>query len=348
MRNRLSHRGFTLIELLVVIAIIAILIGLLLPAVQKVREAAARMSCSNNLKQLGLALHNFHDTNSYLPPWGFDFNPAPTGNPLGAQTQGHSALSQLLPYVEQGNILASNNLQLSVIDPRNWPPAWGTNPGSAVPLKLFVCPSAPNRTIDYAPYFVSLGLPNQGPFPLAATDYAPVRGYHNNFRNACATSSPLAPSSSSSAGSDNGGLMGIKGLNVNGSLTQGKIRLTDATDGLSNTIAIAEDAGRHQVYAQRVPVSPNAPGQAGWALNAAVPDYNTAIFVRGFNPAGTSVDGGCCVINCSNLNQMYSFHTSGVMTLRGDGSVQFLRDSTAPGVVAALVSRAGGEVFAEN
>ncbi|HXG10540.1 MAG TPA: DUF1559 domain-containing protein [Gemmataceae bacterium] len=339
--------GFTLIELLVVIAIIAILIALLLPAVQKVREAANRSQCSNNLRQLGIAIHHYHDANSYLPPWGFDFASPPPGNPIPGQTQGHSAHTLILPYIEQGNVTNIARLDRSVIDPINWPPNWGTNVAGTTAIKVFICPSTPSRMIDYGPYFVSQGLPNRGPFVIGATDYAIVRGYHNNFRNACAPTSPTV-SSSSNPGEDNGGAMGIKGLMESGGLSKGKVRMTDIIDGSTNTIMVGEDAGRHQVYAKGRPVMPNGPGQVGWTLNAAWADYNTAIQVRGADPVTGNRGSGCCVVNCVNVNEFYSFHAGGVNTLRADGSVQFLRESIPPGMLAALVSRNGGEVIRED
>ena len=238
------RRGFTLIELLVVIAIIAILIGLLVPAVQKVREAAARAQCQNNLKQIGLACHNYHDVRKSFPPWAYDFSPAPAGNTLGAQTQGHAPQTLILPYLEQQNVTNAVNINLSVIDPRNWPPNWGPSAASSTVIAVYLCPSAPSRVIDYGPYFVSLGLPNRGAFILGATDYAAIRGIHTNFRNACATTSPAPPSTSNSAGSsDNGGALGKAGQMASGSM-KNATRMAEMIDGTSNTLMFGEDAGR--------------------------------------------------------------------------------------------------------
>jgi len=353
MRPILSRKrsGFTLIELLVVIAIIAILIGLLVPAVQQVRAAAARISCGNNLKQIGIAIHNYHDTYKYLPPWGFDFSTAPAGNPVGAQTQGHSGLSLILPYIDEGNVTRISRMDRSVIDPVNWPVSYaallgqtGTTAGS-VNVPVYICPAvASERQADYGPYFASLGLPN-APFVLGVTDYGIVRGMHPNFRNACSTATLAG---GAFPANDDLGAMGVLGLmSPQGAMSRGRTRLSDVRDGTSTTIMVAEDAGRHQVYAKGVAVQPNAAGSAGWTLNAAWSDYNAAIRVRGFDGTGTVQDGGCCVVNCNNVSQIYSFHTGGANVVRADASVQFLSEAVPPGVLGALVTRSGGEVYSE-
>jgi prepilin-type N-terminal cleavage/methylation domain-containing protein len=327
------RRGFTLIELLVVIAIIAILIGMLLPAVQKVRESAAKSACSNNLKQMGIALHAYEQVNNSLPPFGFDFSTQPNP-PFG--TQGHSALGLILPYLEQENVIRVARTDRTVADPVNLPPNYGTSPAGITVIKTYVCPSSLPRTIDYAPYFISLGFPNAGPMNLGPTDYGVVRGLNGSFTAACAPSSP----------SGDVGALGTKGIRdtTTGVMTQGQIRLINIKDGTTNTLLVGEDAGRHQVWARGTAVMPNGPGQVGWTLNAAWADYNACIKVTGYDNTGTMPGGGCCVINCNNVQGFYAFHTAGCNALRGDGSVSFLPESIPPGVLAALVTRNGGEV----
>jgi prepilin-type N-terminal cleavage/methylation domain-containing protein len=148
-RPRQRRDAFTLVELLVVVAIIAVLIGLLLPAIQKVREAANRAQCENNLKQLGLALHNYHSSYGTLPS-GFTTLPSndptvPAGSPANV---GHSMFTFLLPYVEKDNAYRAITLTNGFFSTTNMPNA---NPAFSTPIKTFICPSSPAPvTMDYS------------------------------------------------------------------------------------------------------------------------------------------------------------------------------------------------------
>ncbi len=334
--------AFTLVELLVVIAIIGILVGLLLPAVQSAREAARRMQCSNNLKQMGLAIHNHESTYKNIPASEITIPAAmyPTSppNPYG-QRATFGTLFQILPYLEQSTVYNLFDRKRAYIDPINMPPAYGTaSPAGFTKISAYVCPSTPSDPpSDYGPYFASIGLA-LGPFVLPRTDYIPIKGIHGASLGVCA-GMPNA--------NTRNGLLG-----TNNSETKQSIKFAEVTDGLSNTILFGELAGRQKLYfrGQATPgttltaaVAPNT--VPGLTLNSFYGDHNTAREIRSYSGANINTPSqiGCSSINIYNENGLYSFHTGGIQVAMGDGSVSFLSQSISATVYAALITRDGGE-----
>jgi hypothetical protein len=210
-----------------------------------------------------------------------------------------------------------------------------------------MCPSAPDRISDYGPYFSSVGIPGSGPGTLGYTDYAPPRGVDNVLRDCSGAQYSTNPAPD---------LRDVGMLGTTNRTTSQKVTVGAVSDGLSNTIAFAEQAGRQKVWYRGKPNAGSTLLDGGLTLNSSWADYNTARRIKSYDtslpgplPVGTlEPPNGCATINVSNVNGLYGFHTGGILALRGDGSVQLLRESVAPAVLAALITRNGGEVFTEN
>jgi prepilin-type N-terminal cleavage/methylation domain-containing protein/prepilin-type processing-associated H-X9-DG protein len=314
-----KRSGFTLIELLVVIAIIAILIGLLLPAVQKIREAANRMKCSNNMKQLGLACHNFHDTIGVIPPSRVASGGFPA---LGVPPNAYQGWAVwLLPYIEQDNVGKIYNTTLH----------FGHNSNRTAiqtQVKIFNCPSTP-MTNRNAPTFSHGGFTISG---AACADYTVFQKVDPQLW----TSFPNDVDTYTDGGTN----VGPHSYNSGG--TTRTLAFAGVSDGLSNTIFYVEDAGRPNLYrsGKRL-ISANSVAGSAWC------DEANEITLHGCNsPSGTLV--GRQPMNCTNQGEPYSFHTNGINIGLCDGSVRFVRESVSIRVFARLVTAQGGEVIGND
>jgi prepilin-type N-terminal cleavage/methylation domain-containing protein/prepilin-type processing-associated H-X9-DG protein len=311
-------RGFTLIELLVVIAIIAILIGLLLPAVQKVREAAARMKCSNNLKQIGIALHSYHDVNGRLPPGGYMAYTLPNGTLKlddWSSDQG-TWLVYILPYVEQDNLFKAINPRIAVknsvgiaINAPNTSTLWQTP-------ALYRCPSD-----DYSDENVLTMnyVGSMGPECLGASDpcgYAPFERYCNQ---------PLPTGWGYPASAVHGNDYNIVNLRGVFNRIGATFKFASVKDGLSNTIFVGEGLPQQHDHLT------NGPWGSGkavvWAhFNGGAAHFSTIIPINYLSDAG---DTWCSPPERYRGNWPVSWgfksnHTNGTNFLFGDGSVRFI------------------------
>jgi prepilin-type N-terminal cleavage/methylation domain-containing protein/prepilin-type processing-associated H-X9-DG protein len=307
-RTQPRRRGFTLIELLVVIAIIAILIGLLLPAVQKVREAAARIQCANNLKQMGIALHAYHDANQRLPQGNSTY----TGG-LAPYEDSWTWMAYILPYVEQDNV-ANQARAFATSGGTNWY-SW-YNPACSVKMKVFTCPADSRGQQVYSG--AASGIKDQ-----ALTTYL--------------------------------GNSGTTAYAYDGVLFLGsKVRLTDVTDGTSNTLMVGERP-------------PSSSTDFGWWFAAygydgqgngdcvmtsndlAIATYFTSSYgcTAGASAAQKiGLQQGSPNVGCDAAHY-WSFHPGGGMFLLADGSARLVSYANN-NVLPALSTRAGGEVASLN
>ena len=341
-----SRHGFSLVELLVVIAIIAVLVGLLLPAVQAARESARRVSCANNCKQIGLAMLGFEVANGFYAPANSNNDEGngvwPPNNP-----RNHGMFALLLPHLDQGAMFASLGYDYN----KNWD-ASINRPAAETIIPVFVCSAAPDgpRKVTRSRYPTN----RYGSWEPACNDYGTMVGVQSALFTAVGLPYP-------------GEKKTYGMLPTNKRTTAAHIR-----DGLSNTLAIVECANRPTRYFNGRSMAPRSGSAtdctalhdsmaAAWADNDATFDLhgadprtgvpNSSCYhtdATGRVPSSGTTSGGRCVMNCTNWDEPYSFHPGGINVVFGDGSARFLGDDLDPTTMIGLITRAGGEAATAN
>ncbi len=328
------RRAFTLIELLVVIAIIAILIALLLPAVQQAREAARRSQCRNNMKQIGLALHNYHDSSGYFP-----LNYDGSRNPSDRGGYSVSWITMSLPYLDQAAVY--NLIPMSC---RNDGTAGGNRclatPGELTArmtvLSVLLCPSNPQpATRGGAPWYDNSGWNgNTRNITAARTDYVGSMGFvWTGWKDCGDTQRNGAPWISGDPTIDDQG--GNLPRNVGVFWWRGSSKISQIVDGTSNTVAVFEN--HHWRFSRKFPAEDNKPGL--WI--SPLGDINSATGPINADPESIPGGNGSDDTRCTNWS---SDHVGGAHGLMCDGSVHFFNENTDWQVIKALVTRAGGEI----
>jgi prepilin-type N-terminal cleavage/methylation domain-containing protein/prepilin-type processing-associated H-X9-DG protein len=362
---RHTRRGFTLIELLVVIAIIAVLIALLLPAVQAAREAARRAQCVNNLKQMGLGIHNYHSTNNALPPLFGNFGNPPNGpsEPGGPWPLGWAVF--ILPYMEQQQLFNTANFGFGAFGVAN------INTLSSIKVNTYICPSesikqGPWISTTWTNYHANYG----GPSPMASWS-GPIVPFHSDPNN--------YPGNSNGVETSNSGTFGFE----------------SATDGTSNTALFSEKlVGLAGYVATAIPGTPNSKRvsfqlsqQMQWDIAGGAAQALTFVQACKAVPAGTAPtnptqwtgaawdgshagtlhfngydhvntpNGLSCVAGntvggppggFNDAVTATSFHPGGVNVCMLDGSVKFIKDTVSIPTWWALGTRNQGEVLSAD
>ncbi len=346
-------KGFTLVELLVVIAIIGILVGLLLPAVQAAREAARRMQCTNNMRQIGLSLHNFESARGKLPPSSVstpgsasfrdlaEYQKVGTPGTAASDFAQQCFLTSMLPFLEQSNVLTQGtgfNQRLDWFDPQN-------RPAASTRIATFLCPSS--ASVVPVLNTARLSTAQQTTFATggawfpALTDYMAVNRANNSSAgwNAITQNNPAFP------GTD--AIRAILGSNT-------FTKFSAITDGLSNTVMIAEAAARPSRWVLGKMIEEYAGGTAPY-MNGPWAHSGNEIAVDGSAVVTTAgvvsmsnlstaalVAGPTCAVNCTNQGEIYAFHTGGANVVLGDSSVKFLSTSIDLKTLMLICARGDG------